>query len=139
FFFNALLAERIPRQVDYLVISAVCNFALFASQTLILSFSDPANQPLTTLLGDIASGVEENPNEGKTVKYANGVLVSYGYNTPPFLIYGDVFKLWDNAGGVQSGYGHPIADPQFFNDGTICSIFEGGHIHKPMGGGAAIA
>jgi hypothetical protein len=66
---------------------------------------------LTTLLGDPVSGVEDNPNEGKTVKYKNGSLVSYGYNSPPFLIYGDVFNLWKSAGEVKSGYGHPIADP----------------------------
>jgi hypothetical protein len=33
-------------------------------------------------------------------------------------------------GGINSGYGYPIADPQFLADGTICSVFVGGHIHQ---------
>lgn len=30
---------------------------------------------------------------------------------------------------TKSGLGHLLADPQILEDGTICNIFEGGHVH----------
>lgn len=81
-----------------------------------------------------ASGLSDNPDQGQTFQFANGALISYGSLTEPFLVYGDIYEHWKSMDGLNSGYGHPIADPQFFSDGTICSIFHGGHVHRRPGG-----
>ena len=98
-----------------------------------LVFSDPTNHSLVKILGE-ASGLSDNPVQGQTFKFANGALVSYGPVAAPFLVYGDIYRYWDSLAGLNSGFGYPIVDPQFLPDGTICSIFEGGHIHRPPGG-----
>jgi hypothetical protein len=35
-----------------------------------------------------------------------------------------------SLGGAESGFGHSLIDPQFLSNGSVCSIFEGGHIHQ---------
>jgi hypothetical protein len=75
-------------------------------------------------------GLTDNDNGGKTLTFRFGRLVSYDFQTPPFLVYGKIFKLWYDLGGVKSGLGHPLVDPQILKDGTVCNIFEGGHIHQ---------
>jgi hypothetical protein len=75
-------------------------------------------------------GLVDNENGGKTLHFRTGKLVSYDYRTPPFLVYGRIHEFWINLGGVRSGLGHPLADPQILEDGSICNIFEGGHVHQ---------
>jgi hypothetical protein len=98
-----------------------------------LTLSDPTQQSIAKIVGE-GVGLSDNPDLGQTFRFANGALVSYGATTEPFLVYGDIYHHWKDMAGVNSGYGHPIADPQFLPDGTICSIFEGGHVHRPHGG-----
>lgn len=50
-------------------------------------------------------------------------------DTPPCVVYSKIYTLWQSVGGVNSGWGRPIADEQDLEDGNRCSIFEGGHIH----------
>jgi hypothetical protein len=97
------------------------------------TLSGPSDQPLTRLLGDLSSSILENPNEGRRVDFKNGALLSHAFHSPPFLVYGDIFNLWKSLGEVNSPLGLPIADPQLLPDGSTCSIFEGGHVHKPPG------
>ena len=78
-------------------------------------------------------GLSDNPDGGQTFLFANGALISNDNATEPFFLYGDIFQHWNDLGGVKSGYGHPIADPQFLPDGSICSIFQGGHAHQLPG------
>jgi len=89
--------------------------------------------------------VENNPKglAGQNVTFWGGRLVSLSNNpndfnvtfstpielTPPFAVYGGIYKFWDAAGGLESTYGRPICDEQGLPDGSRCSIFEGGHIH----------
>ena len=75
-------------------------------------------------------GLTDNDNGGKTLHFRFANLVSYDFITPPFLVYGKIYDIWRDLGGVMSGLGHPLADPQILLDGTICSIFEGGHVHQ---------
>jgi uncharacterized protein with LGFP repeats len=106
------------------------------SDPTIISFltcSGPGDQTLTTLMGDISSGILDNPNEGRRVNFSKGALLSHGFQMPPFLVYGDIFTLWTSLGEANSPLGLPIADPQLLGDGSTCSIFEGGHVHKPPG------
>lgn len=96
---------------------------------------DPYGKQLVGLIGpaDIWlttwHGLTENENGGKTLHFATGNLVSYDFRNPPFLIYGKIHQLWSDINNVKSGLGHPLAHPQIPEDGTICNIFEGGHIH----------
>jgi len=49
--------------------------------------------------------------------------------TPPFAVYGIIFRFWRDAGSSTSKYGRPLCDEQALPDGGRCGIFEGGHIH----------
>jgi hypothetical protein len=71
----------------------------------------------------------ENENGGKTLNFRWGRLISYDYVSAPFAFYGKIFDFWNDLGGLRSGLGHPIADPQFLFDVSTCNIFEGGHVH----------
>jgi uncharacterized protein with LGFP repeats len=62
--------------------------------------------------------------------FRTGRLISYDYVTEPFAFYGKIFDFWNDLGGLRSGLGHPVADPQFLPDGSTCNIFEGGHVHQ---------
>jgi uncharacterized protein with LGFP repeats len=95
----------------------------------LLLFSDPTHQSIVKIAGK-ASGLTDNPDGGQTFQFANGALISYDKTTQPFFVYGGIYQHWNDVGGLKSGYGYPIADPQFLADGTICSIFMGGHIHQ---------
>jgi hypothetical protein len=75
-------------------------------------------------------GLADNENGGKTLHFRFGRLISYDYVSEPFAFYGKTFNFWDDLGGLRSGLGHPIADPQFLPDGSTCNIFEGGHVHQ---------
>jgi uncharacterized protein with LGFP repeats len=92
-------------------------------------FSDPTHQSIAKIAGK-ASGLTDNPDGGQTFQFANGALISYDKTAQPAFLYGGIYQHWNNMGGLKSGYGYPIADPQFLADGTICSIFMGGHIHQ---------
>jgi len=76
------------------------------------------------------AGLTENENGGRTLHFRPSQLVSYDLRTPPFLLYGKIFGFWNGLGGVRSGLGHPLADPQILEDGSLCCIFEGGHVHQ---------
>ena len=69
--------------------------------------------------------------------FRNGQLVSWDNLTQPFLVYGSIYDTWTRLGGINSELKYPLADPQFLPDETICSVFEGGHIHQPPFGGNA--
>jgi hypothetical protein len=60
----------------------------------------------------------------------SGALITYDYVTEPFLVYGKIYSLWSDLGGVRAGLGHPLADPKILSNGATCSIFVGGHIHQ---------
>jgi hypothetical protein len=93
--------------------------------------SDHTGQSLAKALGDPSgSHLVQNPNGGHTLTSTNGALVSYDDTTAPFPVYGKIFSLWRELGGVKSGLGHPIADPQFLPHESTCIIFGGGHIHQ---------
>ena len=98
--------------------------------------SDPSGKQLATLVGPTDCwpygwpGLTDNNLGGKSLHFRYGQLVSYG-DTSPFLIYGKFANYWKDLGGIESGFGYPIADPQFLPDGSICIIFQGGHIHQP--------
>jgi uncharacterized protein with LGFP repeats len=78
-------------------------------------------------------GLTDNEGGGKTLHFLNGRLVSYQNQVPPLLVYGKINELWLELGGSKSPLGYPLADPQFLSDGTVCTVFEGGHIHQPSG------
>jgi len=48
--------------------------------------------------------------------------------TPPFAVYGGIYRYWEGVGSLGLTYGRPICDKQRLPDGSRCSIFEGGHI-----------
>jgi hypothetical protein len=103
---------------------------------VIHSRSDPNSQQIGVLMGPADSwparwaGLVDNDNGGQTLHFRAARLISYDDRTSPFAVYGEFFTIWDSIGGVRSGLGHPIADPQFLADGTTCLIFEGGHVHQ---------
>jgi hypothetical protein len=72
----------------------------------------------------------DNINGGRTLNFTTGKLVSYDFRSAPFLVYGKIMEFWESLGGLNSGLGHPLADPQILDDGSLCSVFEGGHIHQ---------
>jgi hypothetical protein len=76
------------------------------------------------------AGLTENENGGRTLDFRPSQLVSYDLRTPPFLVYGKIWRFWNGLGGLRSGLGHPLADPQILEDGSLCCIFEGGHVHQ---------
>ena len=76
------------------------------------------------------SGLTDNENGGKMLHFWLGRLTSYDYITEPFAFHGKIFDFWIDLSGLTSGLGHPMADPQFPPDGSMCNIFEGGHIHQ---------
>jgi hypothetical protein len=84
-------------------------------------------------------GLVDNENGGKMLHFRYGALVSYDNQTPPFLVVGNVYTTWKKLGALKSNYKYPLADPQFLPDGTICSVFEGGHLHLPLGAKEAVA
>jgi hypothetical protein len=132
---EGLLASGIPRQMVFFVQPTVRDSQpdLIVNLFSLLTPSGPNGQTLTTLLGDISSGILDNPIEGRRVDFKNGALISYSFRGPPFLVYGDIYGLWKSLGEATSPLGLPIADPQLLDDGSTCSIFEGGHVHKPPG------
>lgn len=97
--------------------------------------SDPSGKQLATLMGPTDCwpqgwpGLADNKLGGKSLYFRYSLLVSYG-DTSPFLVYGKFADYWKNLGGIESGFGYPIADPQFLRDGSTCIIFQGGHIHQ---------
>jgi len=100
------------------------------------AFREPSNKQLGLLAGSTnlwphdSPGLTENENGGKMLHLATGALISYDYVTEPFLIYGKIYTLWSNIGGLKGGLGHPLADPKFLPNGSTCSIFVGGHVHQ---------
>jgi hypothetical protein len=84
-------------------------------------------------------GLVDNENGGKMLYSRYGVLVSYDNQTPPCLVYGNIYTTWKQLGALKSEYKYPLADPQVLPDGTICSIFEGGHLHLQLGAQEAAA
>jgi hypothetical protein len=97
---------------------------------------DPRDKQLGSLAGSTNfwphgwPGLTENENGGKMLHLTSGALISYDYVTEPFLIFGKIYSLWTDLGGVKCGLGHPLADPKFLPNGSTCSIFVGGHIHQ---------
>jgi hypothetical protein len=98
--------------------------------------SEPNGKQLGYLLGPTDGwprewlGLTDNENGGKTLHFRQGRLISSTYQSSPFIVYGGIFTLWDKLGALKSGFGYPLADPQFLPDGSVCSVFEGGHIHQ---------
>ena len=72
----------------------------------------------------------EDKKGGRTLHFRNGVLTSQTRDSPPFLVYGQIYELWRDLNGVSSGLGYPLADYRVLEDRTTCIVFEGGHIHK---------
>jgi hypothetical protein len=101
--------------------------------------SDPSGKQLGILLGPTDSvpqnwlGLTDNQDGGKTLHFRFGKLVSYDNQTAPFLVYGKICDVWNKLGGIKSDLKYPLTDPQFLPDESICSVFEGGHIHQPRG------
>ena len=101
--------------------------------------SDASGKQLAVLLGPADCwpagwpGLTDNDEGGKTLHFRNGRLVSYDNQSPPCMIYGNIYKVWNDLGGIKSQLKYPLADPQFLPDESICSVFEGGHIHQPRG------
>jgi hypothetical protein len=77
-------------------------------------------------------GLTDNDDKkgGKQLHFFNGRLVSRTRDTPPILIYGKIYDLWKSLSEIKSGLGYPLVDPRFLPDGSICSVFEGGHVHQ---------
>lgn len=97
------------------------------------SCSDFTGQSFAQVLGGAdGGGLVEDSNYGRRLTFANGVLTAHNDSimTIPFLVCGKIYHFWYSLGGLQSGFGHPIADPQALPDGSMCSIFQGGHIHQ---------
>jgi hypothetical protein len=100
------------------------------------NYSDPSGKQLARLMGPTDRwplgwpGLTQNDLGGQTLWFRSAWLVSYG-EVSPFLVYGKLADFWNNLKGIESGFGYPIADPQFLPDGSICIIFQGGHIHQP--------
>jgi hypothetical protein len=98
--------------------------------------SEPNGKQFANLLGPTDCnpqswpGLTDNENGGKTFPFRYGRLISNTYQSPPFIVYGGIFTLWNRLGGLRSGFGYPIADPQILPDESVCSIFQGGHIHQ---------
>jgi hypothetical protein len=87
-----------------------------------------ANRTIAESLGRPYQRLLDNPSGGQTYGFDEGKLISIG-NNPPCVIYGKIHSLWVSLGGVNSGFGRPLADIQDLPDGGRCSVLEGGHIH----------
>lgn len=74
--------------------------------------------------------LQTNAAGGQRYNWLTGEMVSIDNNTPPCVVYGPIYDLWNGLGNVESGWGRPIADVQYLDDGSCCSVFEGGHIHS---------
>jgi hypothetical protein len=81
---------------------------------------------------DIWPGLTDNEDKkgGKQLHFYSGRLVSRTRDTPPILVYEKIYDLWNTLGGIACGLGYPLADPRFLPDRSICSVFEGGHVHQ---------
>jgi hypothetical protein len=97
--------------------------------------SDPSGEQLGIALGN--PGYQgrfltdnEDKKGGKQLDFYNGRLVSRTRESPPILVYGKNYDLWNDLGGITSGLGYPLVDPRFLPDGSVCSVFEGGHVHQ---------
>ena len=132
-------APTLPGQVDILVIPTVRCLHTPTRPELdnifFSNYSDPSGKQLATLMGPADCwpyewpGLTDNNLGGKMLHFRFGVMVSHD-DTSPFLVYGKFAEYWKNLGGIESGFGYPIADPQFLPDGSTCIIFQGGHIHQ---------
>ena len=94
---------------------------------------DPGdNLTIVEKLGLLSLRLKDHPYGGQQFNWLNGELVSVDNNTLPCVVLGPIYELWNGLGNVASGWDRPIADEQYFQDGSRCSIFsifEGGHIH----------
>ena len=57
---------------------------------------------------------------------SNSALLSHGFHTPPFLMYGDIYSLWTSLGEANNPFGLPIANPQLLVGGSTYSILRVG-------------
>jgi hypothetical protein len=78
-------------------------------------------------------GLVNNAEGGKSLYFRNGRLISFDNQSTPFLVYGKIYETWKKLGELKSELKYPLSDPQFLPDESICSIFEGGHIHQLRG------
>jgi hypothetical protein len=132
-------AQIIPGQVDMASLptlrSSHTDTSLDSDDSL-SNHSDLSGKQLATLMGPTDCwphgwpGLTDNNLGGKTLLFLTDTLPSYG-DISPFLVYGTLVDFWKNLGGIESGFGYPIADPQFLPNVSICIIFQGGHIHQP--------
>ena len=88
----------------------------------------PSGKMIIEILGH-SREVVDNPCGGQNARFLGGHLVSINNNSLPYVIYGEIWNLWRNLGGVESGWGRPLVDEQDLGDGGRCSVMEGGHIH----------
>jgi hypothetical protein len=136
---SVTLAPSLQRQVDIPSQPTVRAIHAHAhphpNDTLFPNCSDPSGKQLAGLIGPTDCwpygwpGLADNTNGGKSLHFRYAQLVSYDA-TAPFLVYGKFADLWKDLGGLESGFGYPIADPQVLPDGSVCVIFQGGHIHQ---------
>jgi hypothetical protein len=127
--------SAIPEQVDRAFYTMVLTLAQY-----LFSFSfvcsDPNGKQLASLIGPTDSwphdwpGLADNPGGGKSLHFRYGRLISSTFQSPPVLIYGPIYNYWKDISGLNSGLGYPLADPQYLDDGSICSVFQGGHVHQ---------
>jgi len=129
----ASFSEKMDSDLDGMV-WCLCNGS--TELTLSFSCSDATGKQFGSLLGPTDCfpgnwpGLTDNDNGGKTLYFRWGRFISNTFQSPPFVFFGQIFQLWNDFGGLNSGFGYPLADPQILPDGSICSIFEGGHIHQ---------
>jgi hypothetical protein len=134
-------AGTIPQQMGINFLDTVSFLSLCLKRKFLLSpnASDPSGKQLGVLLGPADCwprnwpGLTDNQDGGKTLHFRFGRLVSYDNQTSPFLVYGKIYEVWNKLGGIKSLMKYPLADPQFLSDESVCSVFEGGHIHQSRG------
>jgi hypothetical protein len=131
------LCKNQPVVPEYVSLATAHWPQLFRDKWITLAYQrDPSGKQLAGLMGPTDRwphgwpGLTQNDLGGQSLWFRSGWLISYG-DASPFLVYGKFADFWNNLKGIHSGFGYPIADPQFLPDGSICIIFQGGHIHQP--------
>ena len=128
-------APTLPGQVDIPGLLAVRSFYTSTCPTQSLttsSCSDPSGKQFTTLIGSTDCwpsgwpGLTDNSLGGKSLaSWSHMVILSCSSHTVNSQTIGKIL--------VTSSLGLAVLlrIPQFLPDGSICIIFQGGHIHQP--------